>query len=90
MEIEIGRVVPLLFHKRGNPIVDYLPAWRKACTAAVHRGRRSMKLVGREDIGMLKRCSIIDGGVLEAAAIKLAAHIEEQKHPPARIVAIRG
>ena len=34
LELEIGRVIPLLFHNHGNPIVNYLPAWQKACAAA--------------------------------------------------------
>jgi integrase len=34
VEIETGRVIPWLFHNDGNRIVDYLPAWRKAISAA--------------------------------------------------------
>ena len=39
LEVEIGRVIPLLFHNQGNPIANYLPAWRKACAAAGLQGR---------------------------------------------------
>jgi hypothetical protein len=34
IELETGRVITLLFHNRGNPIVDYRPASGKACAAA--------------------------------------------------------
>ena len=39
LELETGRVIPLLFHHDGNPIVDYLPAWRKTCAAAGLSGK---------------------------------------------------
>jgi integrase len=39
LEIATGRVIPLLFHNRGNRIVDYRPAWHKACAAAGVSGR---------------------------------------------------
>jgi integrase len=39
LEIETGAVIPLLFHNRGKPIVDYRPAWHKACALAGVRGR---------------------------------------------------
>ena len=110
LEVQIGRVIPWLFHNAGKPIVDYLPAWRRACTAAGVSGRIphdfrrtaarnlmnagvdplvTMKLVGWEDIGMLKRYGIIDAGMLERGAAKLAAYIDDQKRRPAKIVAIR-
>ena len=39
LEVETGRVIPLLFHNCGNAIVDYRPAWHKACAAAGVSGR---------------------------------------------------
>jgi integrase len=39
LELETGHVIPLLFHNRGNPIVDYRPAWHRACAAAGVAGR---------------------------------------------------
>jgi site-specific recombinase XerD len=40
LEVETGRVINLLFHHDGRPIVDYMPAWDKACAAAGLSGRR--------------------------------------------------
>ena len=34
LEVETGRVINLLFHHDGNRIVDYRPAWDKACALA--------------------------------------------------------
>ncbi len=39
LEVGSGRIINLLFHHDGRPIVDYLPAWRKACAAAGLAGR---------------------------------------------------
>jgi integrase len=39
LEVESGRVIPWLFHNGGKPIVDYRPAWHKACAAASLAGR---------------------------------------------------
>jgi integrase len=39
LEVETRCVINLLFHHDGRPIVDYLPAWRKACAAAGLSGR---------------------------------------------------
>jgi integrase len=39
LEVESGQMIKWLFHNRGNPIIDYLPAWRKACAAARLPGR---------------------------------------------------
>jgi integrase len=39
LEIQTGRVIPLLFHNQGRPIVDYRPAWHRACEAAGLSGR---------------------------------------------------
>jgi len=39
IEVETGRVITLLFHNRGNPIVDYRPAWDKACAVAGLSGK---------------------------------------------------
>jgi len=39
LEVETGRVINFLFHHDGRPIVDYLPAWRKACEAAGLSGK---------------------------------------------------
>jgi integrase len=39
LELETGRVIPLLFHNQGRPIVDYRPAWHKACAASGVAGR---------------------------------------------------
>jgi integrase len=39
LELASGRVINLLFHHDGRAIVDYLPAWRKACEAAGLMGR---------------------------------------------------
>jgi hypothetical protein len=38
LEIETGRVIPRLFHNKGRKIVDYTPAWHKACAGAKVRG----------------------------------------------------
>jgi integrase len=39
LEVASGRLIPWLFHNAGNPIVDYRPAWHKACAAAGLIGR---------------------------------------------------
>jgi integrase len=39
LEVESGRVIPWLFHNGGKPIVDYRPAWHKACAAAGLAGK---------------------------------------------------
>lgn len=39
LEVEQSRVINLLFHNNGKPIVDYRPAWHKACEAAGLGGR---------------------------------------------------
>ena len=111
LEVETGRVIPLLFHNEGRRIVDYLPAWRKACAAAglagklVHDFRRTsarnlvnagvdpltaMRLMGWEDISMLKRYAIIDDAVLKRGVEKLAEHLITEKQRAKKVTAIRG
>ena len=111
LEVETGRVIPLLFHHDGNRIVDYLPAWRKACASAglsgklVHDFRRTaarnlinagvdpltaMRLMGWEDISMLKRYAIIDDAVLKRGVEKLAEHLTTEKQRAKKVTAIRG
>jgi integrase len=34
LEQEQGRIIPWVFHRRGEPIVSFLKAWKKACRAA--------------------------------------------------------
>ncbi len=38
-ERETGKEVPWLFHNRGQRIVNYYPAWHRACEAAGVAGR---------------------------------------------------
>jgi integrase len=39
LEMKSGRVIDLLFHRDGNRVVDYRPAWTKACDAAGLTGK---------------------------------------------------
>src|SRR5208282_3935329 len=65
LEVETGRVINLLFHHDGNRIVDYLPAWRKACAAAGLTG----KLV--HDFRRTSARNLIDAGVDPLTAMQL-------------------
>ncbi len=65
LEVETGRVINLLFHHDGNRIVDYLPAWRKACGAAGLAG----KLV--HDFRRTSARNLINAGVDPLTAMQL-------------------
>jgi hypothetical protein len=47
-----------------------------------------MRLMGWEDISMLKRYAIVDDAVLKRGVEKLAAHLTTEKRRPKKVTAI--
>jgi integrase len=90
-----GHMVPLVFHRHGNPIVNYIEAWHSACRrAAVRRinGREFVvdpALLGRipHDFRSTAVRNLERAGVSRAVAMKLVGHKTESVYRRYAIVA---
>jgi integrase len=65
VERELGAILPLVFHNRGRPIVNYYKAWHAACRRAGLAGRIP------HDFRRSACRRLIQGGVPEQVAMKL-------------------
>jgi integrase len=63
-----GRVIPLVFHNNGRPIVSYYKAWHRACEAAKVSGRVP------HDFRRTAVRNMVRAGISERVAMQMAGH----------------
>ncbi len=71
VEKATGRIIPHVFHRGGEPILDFRGAWERACTEAGLAGRL---------VHDLRRCGVRNlerSGVSRSVAMKLTGHKTE-------------
>jgi integrase len=65
---ETGRLIPLVFHNQGEPIVNYYKAWHRACRAAGLSGKVP------HDFRRTAVRNMVRAGIPERVAMQMAGH----------------
>lgn len=83
LERALGRVIPLVFHRRGRPMKDYYVAWRAALTRAQARATKGvLTLYAPTDLAQrtphdFRRTAarnLVRAGVSESVAMSITGH----------------
>jgi len=83
IERKLRRIVPLVFHRSGQPIGDFHKSWRAACTRAAHEGEGALQTLVRpalldripHDLRRTAVRNLVRAGVPERTAMQLTGHL---------------